>query len=371
MMEKKGFFKKNRTRAIAFLCLIGLLIAWCSSIFSFTDSDRTNTVLEQFYELEDDSVECIFFGSSVTQRAYVDPVGYHDHGVTSYTLATGTQPFVLTKYLMKETLKTQTPKLFVVEMKGLCKNADWVGDVHIRRVVDNMKPSLNRIRAIRAVTTYVPKDANNVDSSGLSYYFPIIKYHSLWNPANRVKKYEDVDYYNGYSPKSAMTFKVKTLKPIPYDEHTLSIDPSTEEVLNDLLDYCDTLENTEVLFVMPPYQASEDGMGKMNYAKKIVEARGYEVLNMLPAEKREEIGLDDRTCYYNKEHLNYYGSLIYSDFFYNYIKVKYDMGDMRGAKGSEAWETEYDRLMSDLETKYQDRYTGMMSKIEKIEKEGR
>lgn len=347
------------------------MVAGCSRVFGFADPDRTNTVLDQFYELEDDSVECIFFGSSVDQRAYVTPVAYHDHGVPAYTLATGTQPFVLTKYLMKEALKTQSPKLFVVDLKGINKSADWVGDVHIRRVVDNMKPSLNRFQAIRAVTTYVPKGANNVDSSGLSYYFPIIKYHSRWNPANRIKKYEDIDYYNGWSPNAGLTFKVKKIKATTYDDHTLPIDAPTEVVLNELLDYCDTLDGTEVLFVMPPYLASEDGVGKMNYAKNIVEARGYEVLNMLPEEKRAEIGLNNATCYYNREHLNYYGSLIYTEFFFNYIKEKYGIEDKRGTAGHEPWEREYDRLMSDLETKYQVRYIDMMAEIFETEEGGK
>ena len=55
----------------------------------------------------------------------------------------------------------------------------------------------------------------------------------------------------------------------------------------------------DVLFVISPYEASEKGMGKLNYSKSIVEKRGYTCLNCLPAEKREEIGLNDHTCYYN------------------------------------------------------------------------
>lgn len=364
------FFSKNRNRAAVFLLIAALLTAGCNHIFGFVDADHTERVLGDFYQLEDDSVDCIFFGSSVVQRDYVTPVAFHDYGIPAYQLATGTQPFILTKYLMIEAQKTQSPKLFVVEMKGVNKRADWVGDIHIRRVVDNMQPSLNRLRSIRAVTSYVPEDMNDVDSSGLSYYFPLIKYHSLWNPSTRIRNFEELDYYTGYSPKLEYTFKIKPAHHIPYDEHTLQIDEPTEEVLNDLLDYCDTLDGIDVLFVIPPYQASADGMGKMNYAKAIVEARGYEVLNLLPDEKREEIGLDDRTCYYDREHLNYYGSLLYTDYFFNYIKENYGLEDKRGVPGHEPWEREYERLMNDLETRYSVRYIDMMSEINEIRSEG-
>jgi len=366
----KIFFSKNLNRAIVFLCLVALLTGFYNRLLGFADAERTDTVLDQFYELEDNSAEVIFFGSSVTQRAYVTPVAYHEYGVPAYQLATGTQPFILTKYLMIEVLKTQSPKLFVIELKGVNKRADWLGDVHIRRIIDNMKPSKNKLNAIRAVLSYAPKDQNGIDSTGLSYYFPLIKYHSRWNPSKRPKPYDEIDYYTGYSPNSELTFKVKKINPIPYDTHTLAIDEPTEAVLNDLLDFCDTLEDTKVLFVIPPYQASADGMGKMNYAKGIIESRGYECLNMLTGENRQKAGLDDKTCYYNREHLNYYGALLYTDFFFNYIVENYGIEDVRDQGGHEAWEDAYDRLMNDLETRYAVPYGDMMEEISRIEKEG-
>ena len=368
----KHFFDKNINRAIVFICIAAILTLICNNSLGYTDAERTETVLKQFYELEDDSAEVILFGSSVTQRAYVTPVAYHEYGVPMYQLATATQPFIMAESLMKEAFRHQKPKLFVVELKTINKQSDWIGDVHIRRIIDNMEYSGNWFRTIRRVLKYVPKNANGIDSSGLSYYFRLLKYHSRWNPSKQPHYYEEIDYYTGYSPNSDLTFSVKKIKPLPYDEqHTVAIDEPTEDALNQFLDYCDTLEDSQVLFVMPPYQASEDGMGKMNYAKNIIEARGYEVLNMLTEENRAAAGLDDNTCYYNREHLNYYGSLKYTDFFVRYIKDHYGIEDWSDRGGHEAWEKEYERLMSDLDTKYQVRYIDMMADIKAAEKEGK
>lgn len=367
----KKVFGNNIIRAAAFLIIAAILVAGCSHLFRFVDAERTNTVMEQFYDLEDDSVECIFFGSSVTQRDYITPVAYHEFGIPAYSIATGTQPFWLTKYLMQEVFKTQKPKLFVIELKGTCKEVAWTGDVHVRRIVDNMKPSLNKFQAIMALRKYFPEDINGIDSSGLSYIFPIIKYHSQWSPNQRMKEFEDLDYYTGYSPVTKWTFNVKRFKKYKYDDHTLKIDGAMEGVLNDLLDYCDTLEDTKVIFVMPPYQASADGMGKMNYSKEIVEARGYDCINMLPQEKREEIGLSNRTCYYDKEHLNYYGALIYTRYFFNYLQENYGIEDLRSEGGHELWENEYNRLMDDLENRFFVKYTDMMATINEIRSEDR
>ena len=56
----KRFFSKNIIRATVFLCLAALLTAGCSKVFGFADPDRTDNVLGQFYELEDNTVDCIF-----------------------------------------------------------------------------------------------------------------------------------------------------------------------------------------------------------------------------------------------------------------------------------------------------------------------
>lgn len=367
----RKFFSNNTVRAAAFLIIAAILVAGCSHLFRFVDAERTNTVFEDFYGLEDDSADCIFFGSSVTQRGYITPVAYHEYGIPAYLLATGTQPFWMTKYLMEETLKTQSPKVFVVELKGACKSVDWTGDVHIRRALDNMKPSLTKLKVVMAIRRYFPEDSNGIDSTGLSYLFPIIKYHSQWSPNKRMTEFEDVDYYTGYSPVARKSFKIKSFKDFKYDSHTKAIDGQTEEALKDLLDYCDTLEDTKVLFVMPPYQASADGMGKMNYAKEIIEDRGYECLNLLSEEKRAEMGLSDATCFHDKAHMNYYGALIYTKYFFNYLQEHYGLEDRRGQKGCEKWESEYERLMSDLDTRYHVRYTDMMAEIEEIGTEGK
>ena len=366
----KSFFSKNINRAIVFICIAAMLFVACNHIFKFKNGERTNLIMDEFYDLEQDSVECIFFGSSVTQRAYITPVAYHEYGVPAYLVATGSQPFVLTKYLMEETLKTQKPKLFVVELKGVCKDVDRLRDSAVRKVVDNMKPSLNKFRAIRAITKYAKNGKNKVDTTGLTYYFPVIKYHSLWNLSKHPHTIEAIDYYTGYVPNADLTFRPIERHMIPYNQNEFLVELKMTEALIDLLDYCDTLEDTKVLFAIPPYESTNEGMGKLNFAINIIEERGYECLNCLPEEKRLEIGLDDRTCYYNKEHLDYYGALKYTDYFFKYIMENYDIKDIRGEAGHDVWEKEYERLMSDLDGKYSDKYNEMMQYIKTIEAEG-
>lgn len=361
------FFSKNINRAIVFLCIVAVLTAACFHIFSFSDREKTDTMMNDFYALSEDSAECIFFGSSITQRAFVAPVAYHEYGVSSYIIGSSSQPLAMVRYLMEESLKTQTPKVFIVELKGVCKGPHDLEDVAIRKSVDVMKQSVNRFRAIRAVTKYAATGENDVDKSGLTYYIPFFKYHYLWNPSKRPHKYGDIDYYNGYSPNLGITFNIWKLKTVKYDEHVLPIDENMEAVLNDLLDYCDTLENTKVLFVEHPIEGTEDKLGMVNYARKIVEKRGYECLNFMSPETRAEAGLNDKTDYYNREHLNYYGSLKYTKYVSEYIIKNYGVEDRRGDPACEIWDKEYKRLSDDLTGKYAENYNRMMDEIKKTE----
>lgn len=363
--KDKGIFRSNRVRLIIFLCLIAIAFIVCCSIFTFTDAERSDRVMKNFYVEEENTVDCIYFGSSATQRGWVVPWAFNDEGVASYSMSCGTQPFVLTQYLMEEALKTQQPKLFIIELRGIAKGPDDLWDVSVRRMLDNMKMSSTKKHAIDAVVEYASHGKNGVDQTKMSYYLPFLQYHSLWNPSKQ-PHYGGADQYKGYALEPMVTFNVTEIFPLEYTEANVQpIAPATEKALDNLLDYCDTIDS-QVMFVISPYAASEQGMGKINYAKNIVEKRGYEVLNCLPAEVREEIGLEDKTCYYNHEHLNLYGSKMYTDWLSRYIKENYNVPDRRGDKKYNSWEKEYERLEKNLDGMYSDLVKDMNEKIEAV-----
>ena len=362
--------KKNIIRFAVFMVIVLALVAACTGILGFADSENTGEVLEDFYDLEENTVDCIYIGSSVVQRGSVTPIAWRDHGIASYSFATGTQPFVLIRYIMEEAQKTQDPKLFVVELKSICKYPDDIVDVSVRRVVDNMKPSMTRYRAIRAVTEYAKGGKNNIDTTGLSYYFPLLKYHSRWNPAKQPEKIETIDYYNGYAMDYDVCFGVQEIQTLNRMDYYEPIDKKNEEVLIDLLDYCDSLD-ADVMFMMSPYGATEKGIGRMNYARSIVEERGYECLNFLPEDARERVGLDNRSCYYNQEHLNYYGAVKFTEYMSNHIAGKYDVEDRRGNTGYKDYDRQYDMFEKSMKGKYADNYNEMMRKVRKVEENNR
>ena len=368
MAENKGKKRsgKNALRALLFLCLIAAVTLGLNNALGFADAEHTETVMKEFYQQDKDSIDVIYFGSSATQRGFVQPVAFHDEGVAGYSIATGSQPFMLTKYIMEEALKTQSPDLFIVEVRGACKAPEDLWDVAVRRLLDNMKFSTTKIRAAQDVVDYAEGTDTGIDDTGLSYIFPLLKYHGRWNPSKQPEYFTNIDYYKGYTMDWGVCFKCTEIHPLAYSEDIVQpIADKTEDALIDLLDYCDTID-TKVLFVVSPYEASEKGMGKINYSQRIIEERGYEVLNFLPQEQREMLGLNDKDSYYNREHLNYNGSLMYTDYLSQYIKENYGVADRRGQDGYDTWEQQYERLQENLSTTYNVNYSDMMETVREV-----
>jgi hypothetical protein len=367
---KKKFLTKNAVRAAVFLCLILIIVLGFNHFLGFADAEHSETVMKEFYQQKENTVDVVYFGTSASQRAYVVPKAFHEDGIACYTMACGTQPFVLTENLMKEALKTQKPKLFIVELRGTCQDKDSVWDVAVRRMLDNMKLSRNKIEAIHTVTDYAEGGSNTIDTSGWSYVFPILKYHGRWNPSKQPKYWGNIDYYKGYTLDHGVCFKTTEVSSRDFDANLSPTAKETEESLIRLLDFCDTID-TKVLFVISPYEATDYGMERLNYSQAICEDRGYTVLNFLSLEKKAELGLDDRCCYYNREHLNYYGSLKYTDYMSDYIKAHYDIPDRRGDDDHASWESEYERLMENMDTTYAEKYAAMMARVDEVEAGGK
>lgn len=363
---KKSLVTGNAIRAAVFLCLIAGIVLGFNHFMGFAGADRTNTVLKQFYRQQKNTVDVVYFGSSVTQRGFVAPVAFNDHGVASYSIATGAQPFVLTKYMMQDVLRSQDPELFIIDLKNICRGRDKLEDSAVRKIVDNMEYSSVKMDAVRAVTEYAEGGDNDVDTSGASYYFPILKYHNRWNPDLQPEYWDDLYYFKGYTLATSVCFGVETIDIPEVTERRDPLDPENEEVLNDLLDYCDSIDQ-KVLFVVAPYEATANGIGKLNTAADIIGDRGYEVMSFLPDEKLEETGLKENTCFHNKQHLNYYGSLLFTDYLAGYIREKYGVSDRRGDAAHESWAEDYRSLTDLLNNKYYDKYKAMYAEIEKRE----
>lgn len=113
--------KRSVTRIISFLIIFALVFFCWNSIFKVKDSDGIYD-LTKMYDLDDDTVDVLILGSSHAFESFNTGTLWDDHGMASYICGGSVQPMWNTYYYLKEVLKTQSPKLIVLE--GFCTIVD-------------------------------------------------------------------------------------------------------------------------------------------------------------------------------------------------------------------------------------------------------
>ena len=165
------------------LCLLtGIFFLYLNHImtpkFFYTDRWPTTATYLGFYEMEKDSVDVLFLGSSHAVTCFIPQELYNQYGITSYNLGCEQQNLVLSYYWLKEALRYQTPKVVVLEGYLLFPYREEEPlnsqEACSRKALDFMRWSPVKTEAIRTVCSIDEKQ------SVLSYYFSNIRYHTRW-----------------------------------------------------------------------------------------------------------------------------------------------------------------------------------------------
>ncbi len=308
--------KKQLLKSIIFIFIFIFLLV------HLTYCVRTNGDVKDrfvgFYAEKDDTIDAVVIGSSPVYPAFATPKIYGDMGITVYPLSSNMQRPVATKYLVEEVLKTQSPDLFIFEMRMWTANdEDLLGNMaHTREVTDNMKYSINRIKTINAMV--------NDPAERLTYYFDIFKYHSNWKTLAlfsqlRTFFYEYPDDLKGFVAKTDVgpcteseASNITEREAMPSEQ---------EEYLLDLLEYIEE-NDLNALFVITPFTVDEDEQKKINYMSDIIEEHGYNFLDM--NQYTDEIGLNFEEDFNDYgTHTNILGAEKVTEFFEQYLKDNY------------------------------------------------
>lgn len=204
MRKRLGFAAK----LICFFVLFGgCYYAYCRWITPkfFTDTDwPTTTTFAGFYDLDKDSVDVLFLGSSHGVTSFCPQEVYNQYGITSYNLSSDQQGLVTSYYWLKEALRYQTPKAVVLEcyfcFPYIADEPLNTDESYTRKAIDFMRWSPVKAEAVRTICDI---DANQ---DAWSYYLPHLRYHERWlwdKPDRNDYTYREMAGHSelkGYSP---------------------------------------------------------------------------------------------------------------------------------------------------------------------------
>lgn len=294
---------------------------------------------------QEKDLDMIYVGGSSVYVYWLALNAWNDCGFTSYSYATDSAQAENLKYYIKETLKTQNPELYVVDVRSFLTWADPIHESGLRNGSDSMDLfSLNRLEFI---TQYLSNRSVTSDTDILSYYLDIVKYHTNTEMlANRdnwdyIMNHEKVVLPNkGWGWQLANEY-LERPDDFSTDERA-ELPDGAMEALMDLLDYCKS-EELRVLFVVSPYRTTREDQKKFNTIKDLAEQYEFTFLNA--NEYYDAMGIDFATDFYNVAHVNYFGAEKYTVFLEEKIEEIYDLPDHRTDPNYDEWNAEYQRFL--------------------------
>ncbi len=283
-----------------------------------TDLVEGNMTYE--YYKEDKKHEVIFIGDCEVYANFSPMVLYEEEGITSYVRGNSQQLIWQSYYILKETLKYETPKVVVFNVNSM-RYSEPVSEAYNRLAIDKMKWSKEKIGIIKASMTE--------EEDFLSYVIPLLRYHSRFDKLTS----EDFEYlfktknsmYNGF----LINKNVKPVESLPTKRRlsTYQFKGNCYEYLDKITALCRENNIKLVLIKAPsvyPYWYDE-------YEKQIQEYAANNNLDYYNfKEKVEEIGIDYSTDTYDGGlHLNLNGATKLSKYFSKILKEKYELIDYR------------------------------------------
>jgi len=318
--------KEKIKSIIGFLFFIAILLFLFTKVtWLFRGNDvEARTGLVAFKNQE--NVDVVLYGGSTLLRYFSPLDAWNKEGMVAYNYATSSAKVDIVKEYIEDSRKTNEAKLYVIDIRTYPMLTEVIDDPSLRNWSDSL-PIFSFTRWEGISHFLFTRDWKETDVP--SFYFDIIKYHSnkaaLSDP-NQWKFLNKSGISNtnrGFAPNIALTI---------FDEPEVIEDrgeltAQQANALNDLLDYCDK-EQLPVLFIVCPYYISEDDWRVLNTCEDIIKDRGYDFVNF--NNYYDEIGLDFQRDFSDVNHVNYIGSIKYTEYLLNYIKTNYDIPDRRG-----------------------------------------
>lgn len=320
-------------KTVCFLVLLALALGWADRTLSFKDPWGAYNI-KTFYEQKKCSVDLLVLGSS---HAYIniDPGTLWDgYGVAAYDLGAGSQPLWSTYYYLREALKTQRPKLVVLDVFMAVelteKSQAYTDAATAAWSILGMRHSGNRLEAVRLST---------VPERRTSYFLGWGEYHNRTRYLTRedfLKNRGDV-WYDSW--KGSYLSRAVTACVWPEDirtEERTPLEPKTEAHLRKIIELTQA-EGIPLLLIVVPYPAvSSFAQSVYNTVSDIAAEYGVSFVDF----NRDfaALEMDPAVEYYDAHHMNVLGSRKFTEKLGALLAERYGLPDRRGDPAYQSWE---------------------------------
>ncbi|MBR4719930.1 MAG: hypothetical protein IKP31_06795 [Lachnospiraceae bacterium] len=286
--------------------------------------------IQAYYNQPAGSVDALFVGSSHIFCHVNTGVLWDDYGISSFDLAAAEQPFWNSYYYIREALKTQNPKVIILDITtpGI-RPTDYQPENWLITNTYGIKYNADRYNAIK------------VSALDISFRRLLIPFNSTHG------KYDELSEDDFMNYSSSVNFKGFDAREttVPFEVHDVSgitercdLTEKEEKYLRLTIEYVKQ-NNIPLLLISSPYVVETvEEQEKYNTIFDIADEYNvpYVDFNLL----YDEIGLDFSTDIAEVLHLNRSGNEKFTRYLGQYLKDNYDLADHRGDSKYASWDAD-------------------------------
>lgn len=322
---------KKAIRCIAFIIVLFGVIWKTYDVLAWKDTaEEYVSSTQQLYATEKGLIDVVFYGSSHCYCGIVPDELWGNYGFSAFNMTTSGQDKKSTYYLLKETLKTQSPEVVCVELWGLTFDEHAVqGNVHRNMLA--MELSQNSIELVQA---YVEEEDAELDyilrwPVVHTRYKELDKYDFIQNEFSEYGRGLPISYRVGWSqyPKAASCDEIGELT------------DSNREWL-EKLHQLSVEEDFELVLFMIPTNLDEENQKQVNAAREF--AKEHNIVFFDFNQLTEEIQLEYQKDFLDQTHLNGWGAIKVTTYLGDYMEANFGLEDHRGEDKYYQWEQSYE-----------------------------
>ncbi len=328
---------QNAIKALIFVLIAAAAVVLVGFVVQPVWEDYNYNSAHGFYEVENNTIETIFLGSSHVRHGISPMLLYEEYGISSYDLSTDNQPVMASYYWLEEAyrLHPETLDTVVLDTDMLTQSPTAA---YFHKAVDPMKFSMVKVRAARAYSEDFPGFLTNL--------FPILAYHDRWeeitsedflkfNQDPRTYLRGNVFVYSQWVSSAADASAIASpLLAADEDEEPAPTDDFAVDYLQRIVSFCEEHDISLFLITLPTGWTS----GEHNAVQALADEYGLEYLdfNIEPYYRATDFDMaedimtptEDEADFGNL-HANYYGSVKLTDYLGQYLIEECGNRDVR------------------------------------------
>lgn len=329
-----------RVGALAFLCFSMLMIR---NVLMYKSPHGMNQT-EAFYHQKKNTIDVLAVGSSHVHCDINTGELWDSYGIAAYDFSAAEQPFWITYYYLEEAYKYQSPKVVVLDVFSAARFKE---DFHYKWAEES-------IYSLRFSKTKWDMLQVSIEPEYRKDYFPsFLTYHNRYIDLNKEDLYnlfgnhKEKSISKGFTPGFIVADQSKPFT--AWEElEDYHLTEKSEVYLRKIIEMTKA-HDSQLVLIVAPYNL--DPRDRITYEEIERIAAEEEIPFYDFTDDLDAIGIDRALDFNDHTHLNYFGSVKFSNYLGQTLKDTMEIPDRRGDSKYKSYEEHVKKLLEEASKK--------------------